>query len=63
MQLAKGMTQELIDKLRGFKRQALHAFAITLTHPVTNESMHWEIDLPEDMQLLLEALRNDAKKE
>lgn len=62
VQLAKGMTQGLIDKLRSFKRQALHAFAITLTHPVTDEEMRWEIDLPEDMQLLLEALRNDAKQ-
>ena len=66
VQLAKGMTPELIHCLRHFKRQALHAFALGLVHPDTQEFMRWEIDLPEDMQQLIVALREDkdkAKKE
>ncbi|HEX4044337.1 MAG TPA: 23S rRNA pseudouridine(1911/1915/1917) synthase RluD [Gammaproteobacteria bacterium] len=54
---AKGMTVELRNTLHQFKRQALHAFALGFTHPVTQEWMHWEIELPEDMQLLIEALK------
>lgn len=47
--------------LRGFKRQALHAAALGLIHPGSGEVMNWEIPLPEDMQQLLEALRDDAR--
>lgn len=62
VQLTKGMTPELIQCIRGFKRQALHAFAIGLTHPVTEESMRWEIDLPEDMNQLILTLRDDSER-
>lgn len=34
-------------------RQALHARAIDLTHPITNCPLHFEAPLPEDMQQLL----------
>jgi len=61
VQLAKAMAPELIDQLRRFKHQALHAFALGFTHPETEEFMRWEIDLPSDMQELIIALRNDAK--
>lgn len=62
VRLAKGSTPELIEQLRHFKRQALHAFALGLTHPVSQEWMRWEIDLPADMQELIAALREDTKK-
>ncbi len=39
-----------------FPRQALHAKSLTLMHPSTDEEMHWEIDLPTDMQELLKEL-------
>lgn len=60
VQLAKGMTPELIHALREFKRQALHAFALGLVHPVSEEFIRWEIDLPEDMQNLIQILKQDA---
>jgi 23S rRNA pseudouridine1911/1915/1917 synthase len=63
VQLSKGMTPELIQALRTFKRQALHAFALGLTHPLTQEFIRWEIDLPEDMQELIAVLREDAKQQ
>jgi len=59
VKLSKNMTPELIAALRQFKRQALHAFALGLTHPITGEWMRFEIDLPQDMQQLLLALRQD----
>lgn len=41
-------------------RQMLHAEKLTLAHPDTGERMHFSAPLPEDMKVLLEALR--AKK-
>lgn len=61
VQLSKGMIPELIQELRQFKRQALHAYALGINHPSTGEFMRWEIDLPEDMQQLVQILREDAK--
>lgn len=61
IQLVKGITPELKQALKDFKRQALHAFALGLTHPVTDEFMRWEIDLPEDMTQLIQLLRDDYK--
>ena len=61
LQLSKGMSESLRDAIKSFKRQALHAFSITLSHPETNELMHFEIDLPEDMKQLLSILRDDTK--
>lgn len=56
LQLSKGMATEAKDAIRSFKRQALHAFALELTHPVTEEIMRFEADLPQDMQELLKIL-------
>jgi len=61
IQLAKGITPELKQALKNFQRQALHAFALGLIHPVTDEFMRWEIELPEDMAQLVQTLRNDYK--
>ncbi|RDI48795.1 23S rRNA pseudouridine(1911/1915/1917) synthase RluD [Aquicella lusitana] len=62
VQLAKGMQPELIQQLRQFKRQALHAYALGLTHPETGEFIRWEIELPSDMKALISALREDMKR-
>lgn len=59
VQLTKNMAPGLIELLRRFRRQALHAFGLGFTHPTTGEWMRWEIDLPDDMQQLILALRND----
>lgn len=40
-----------------FSRQALHAWRLGLTHPVTHEAMAWESPLPEDFSTLLDGLR------
>lgn len=41
-------------------RQALHAKTLGFTHPRTNEFMHFDSELPEDMGKLIEKWRNYA---
>ena len=55
----KMMTQTLRDAVTGFNRQALHAVKLGLIHPNTNEFMEWQIELPDDMKALLEAMRHE----
>jgi 23S rRNA pseudouridine1911/1915/1917 synthase len=57
----KNATPELLTKLRGFKRQALHAAMLSLYHPITGELMTWHADLPEDFVELVELLQADTK--
>jgi 23S rRNA pseudouridine1911/1915/1917 synthase len=62
LRLPKGCNAELIDIIRGFKRQALHAAQLGLHHPLTGVWQQWEVSLPRDMSELLAALRADANK-
>ena len=57
----RGASAELIEALRAFRRQALHAARLKLTHPGTGRPMEWQAPLPADMQALLETLRQDAR--
>ncbi|WP_375279135.1 23S rRNA pseudouridine(1911/1915/1917) synthase RluD [Alteromonas australica] len=58
--LPKGASDEFIDTLRGFQRQALHAAQLSLFHPETEEWMTWKAPLPADMQHLLTSVREDS---
>lgn len=40
----------------GLKRQFLHSFMLTFEHPVTGEQLHFEDDLPDDLQSVLDGL-------
>jgi 23S rRNA pseudouridine1911/1915/1917 synthase len=51
-----GITEEFKQTLRSFRRQALHAKKLTLTHPETLEEMSWEVPLPDDLVSLLAAI-------
>jgi len=53
---------ELADTLRGFKRQALHAKALTLQHPVSGEMLTWEVDLPNDIKQLIQVLSDNLER-
>ncbi|MCP4695671.1 MAG: 23S rRNA pseudouridine(1911/1915/1917) synthase RluD [Gammaproteobacteria bacterium] len=53
-------TDAFIHALRNFRRQALHAARLGFIHPGSGESMEWKSPLPEDMQQLLELLKQDA---
>lgn len=60
IRLPKGASDGLIETLRGFKRQALHAVHLALPHPKTEEWMSWDAPLPDDFVALLDALRRDT---
>src|SRR5512138_453864 len=59
--LPKGASPELIEALRGFRRQALHAASLAFAHPVSGKPIRCEAPLPEDMQALLRVLAEDQK--
>lgn len=55
-----GADPALIEALRGFCRQALHAARLGLIHPETGGEMAWESPLPTDFEALLRLLRGLA---
>lgn len=57
LRLPPGADEAITEALRGFRRQALHAETLTLTHPETGETMTWTAPLPADFEALLAALR------
>ena len=61
--LPKGASEELIQTLRRFKRQALHATRLVFDHPATGKPLALEAAAPEDFQNLIEVLRVDAQRE
>jgi len=52
------MLEDLIERMGG---QALHAYRLTFTHPVTQQEMSFTCEPPEDMQAVIHWLR--TKKE
>jgi len=58
LRFPKKADKVLKDALLNFKRQALHARKLTLTHPISGKLMSWKAPLPEDMLALL-AVLND----
>jgi 23S rRNA pseudouridine1911/1915/1917 synthase len=54
--IPKGANPHLIDALKNFPRQALHAARLGLEHPGTGEYVEWTAPLPADFQSLVDAL-------
>ena len=54
--IPKGASERLIEALRGFPRQALHAERLGLEHPATGEPLQFECPLPGDLSELLKVL-------
>jgi 23S rRNA pseudouridine1911/1915/1917 synthase len=52
---------ELIETLRGFKRQALHAGTLGFDHPRTGRPLRLHAAVPADFAQLLRVLRQDAR--
>ncbi len=52
--------EELADTLRGFRRQALHAWQLSFAHPENGQPLSLEAPVPDDLTQLLELLRRDA---
>ena len=61
VKIPAGASEKLIETLRGFKRQALHASKLGLIHPRTKEEMMFEAPWPEDFTNLVEVLRTENK--
>ena len=61
LRLPKAATPELIEALRGFRRQALHAERLEFQHPASGETMSFEATRPADMDALIAAVREDSR--
>lgn len=59
LRIPRQMMPEFVEILRNFKRQALHAGVLSLTHPTSGKVMKWKVPIPEDMGLLIDILRDD----
>ncbi len=59
--LPKAATEFLVSTLRAFKRQALHAEKLSFIHPVSGEQLSFDAPMPEDMVVLIKALREDTQ--
>ena len=53
--------ERLENELRMFKRQALHAAKLGFQHPETGGYCEWKAPMPEDMQMLLDALNSNEE--
>jgi len=60
LKLPKGATAELIETLRGFKRQALHAETLEFVHPLSGEPVRCTAPVPADMRQLVQVLHDDS---
>lgn len=58
--LPSGASDELVEALRVFKRQALHARLLEFAHPVSGETLCLEVAPPSDFEALLQVLGEDA---
>ena len=54
-------SQTMVQSLKEFPRQALHARFLELDHPITGERMKWQSPLPDDFVWLLTLLRQDRE--
>ncbi|KHT27129.1 23S rRNA pseudouridine(1911/1915/1917) synthase RluD [Pectobacterium carotovorum] len=57
----KGASEDFIETLREFDRQALHATMLRFYHPITGIHMEWHAELPQDMVDLINALKADTE--
>ncbi len=57
----RGAGDQLIETLRGFKRQALHAATLAFDHPRTGRRLTLQSPVPGDFARLLDALRDDSR--
>ncbi len=60
LKLPRGATAELVDALRGFRRQALHAETLEFVHPVSGEPVRCSAPMPADMRALIKTLHDDT---
>jgi len=62
LRLPKAATPELIEALRAFRRQALHAEKLEFAHPATGATVSVTAERPADLEHLIRALRDDSAR-
>jgi 23S rRNA pseudouridine1911/1915/1917 synthase len=60
--LPAGASEPLIESLRRFKRQALHATRLAFEHPTSGEAMELEVPPPADFEEVLAVMREDMSR-
>lgn len=63
LKMPAGAGESLKTLLREFPRQALHAHKLRFDHPVSGAPVECKAPLPDDMFLLLDALREDQESD
>jgi 23S rRNA pseudouridine1911/1915/1917 synthase len=63
LMLPKGASDELVQVLRHFKRQALHATRLAFEHPSSGEQIDLRVSPPKDFQTLVNTLQMDVANE
>ena len=51
------LEKDIISKCKNFSRQALHSKTLSFQHPISNEKLHFDIDLPDDMKTLINYIK------
>jgi 23S rRNA pseudouridine1911/1915/1917 synthase len=59
--LPPGASPHCIEAIQGFRRQALHAERLALSHPLSGEWLEWRAPIPADLAQLLAILTDDAE--
>jgi 23S rRNA pseudouridine1911/1915/1917 synthase len=62
LKLPKAATPELVEVMRAFKRQALHAEQLEFAHPKSGKPVNVSAERPADMERLVAALRDDTAR-
>jgi 23S rRNA pseudouridine1911/1915/1917 synthase len=55
--MSPNLPKPVIDVIKAFKRQALHAAVLGFIHPETKEYMEFSTPLPDDMKVLIDILK------
>lgn len=58
-----GASPRCIETIQQFRRQALHAERLALTHPATGERLEWRAEIPADLAALLATLAEDLEEQ
>lgn len=61
--ILKKYSKKILDKIDKLNRYFLHAYKMIFVHPVKNEKMQIEIDLPEELKEFLKFLEEENVKE
>lgn len=60
--IPSGASDDVVEMIRGFDRQALHAVMLRFNHPITGEELEFHAPVPNDMVELTETLRRDTQE-